>query len=109
LGAVGELDHAAHVVQTLFHAGHVEADGAAKLASWLRPGGEPIGSVKAKLRADISGGRWRDRILGHLHVLGASNTPGATPLTVAVADLVGSVLLVAVTMTNKLCEPEGAV
>ena len=71
LGAVGELDHAAHVVEgALFHAGHVEADGTAELASWLRPGGEPIGSVEAKLHADIGGGRRRDRILGHLHVLG---------------------------------------
>jgi len=36
-------------------------------------------------------------------------TPGATTLTEAVADLVGSVLLVAVTATIKLGEPAGGV
>ena len=36
-------------------------------------------------------------------------TPGATTLTVAEADLVGSVLLVAVTATIRLGEPGGGV
>ena len=77
LGAVGELEDAAHVVGGAgFHSSDEKADGAAKLRSWLGPSGEAVGGVEAKLDADVGAGGGGDRVLGDLNVVGIGELAG---------------------------------
>ena len=87
------------VGSALLHAGDEEADGGRREGVGLGPSGEAIGGVEAKLDADVGGDGGETVYWATWTLLVLAKAPGATTLTVAEADLVVSVLLVAVTVT----------